>query len=273
MKIKQLGAISALLLGGSSAWATPINIVNNGFEDPYIGSNLPAEFNNIVPATAFPSGPAPAGWSTFGAVGGEAFVGVLNPGVQSALLPEATNFPAGAPEGNNVALLFFGNSSGGAEFGIQQTLGDTLQLNTTYTLNVEVGNIATGTSVVQPYQSFGEFQLDGFPGYRIDLLAGGESIVQDNNTLRPGEGLFETSTIEVTIGASHAQAGQDLAILLVNLNQLDQLDPNFNPMDDLEVDFDNIRLDAMSAVVPIPGAFMMFLGGLMSLALKIPKRS
>ena len=239
MRIRHALALIAVLIAVPRAAAAPLAIVNPGFEDLYFGSTLPAEYAGDVPPTAFPTGPAPNGWAPYGAVGGNAFIGVLNPGI-AGVHELATNFPAGAPEGDNLALAFFDSHAGGLEFGIQQVLVDTLQANTRYTLSVEVGDIASGTSSEPFFNQFGFFDLRGFPGYRIDLMAGTEPIVQDLSTLAPGDGLFATSTIEVSIGIDHDQLGEQLAIRLVNLNQQDIDDPEIS----LEVDFDNVRLDA-----------------------------
>jgi hapalindole H/12-epi-hapalindole U/12-epi-fischerindole U synthase len=228
-----------VMVGARAASAAPVAIVNAGFESPYLGGNLPPQYAGDVPATAFPVGAAPAGWQSYGAVGAPAYIGVLNPGVM-AVEPLATAFPAGAPEGDNVALTFFDGHAGGAEFGVQQTLAAALAANTIYTLTVEVGNIASGMSAVQPYASFGFFDLRGFPGYRVELTAGGVAIATDNDTLNPGEGLFELSTVRLVVGDDHARLGQSLGIRLVNLNQQDINDPVI----DLEVDFDDVQLDA-----------------------------
>ncbi len=249
MDLKSLVCGAGLLAVAGSTVAAPVAIINGGFEDLYFG-DLPAQYAGVVPPTAFPTGPAPNGWSAFGLSGG-AFVGVLNPGTLAA--DGGTNFPAGAPEGNNVALLFYNDFAGGPEFGIEQTLGATLALNTTYTLQVEVGNIASGISSEPTYAGFGFFNLDGFPGYRIELRAGTTIIAQDLNSLSPGEGLFQTSTIQATIGAAHADVGAPLSIRLVNLNLQDVNDPAV----DLEVDFDNVRLDA--APVPLPATLFVML--------------
>ena len=95
----------------SAALAVPVAIVNPGFEAPYLGGNLPPAYNGDVPPTAFPVGAAPSGWQAYGAVGGNAFIGVLNPGVM-AVEPLATYFPAGAAEGDNVALTFYRRAPG-----------------------------------------------------------------------------------------------------------------------------------------------------------------
>jgi len=231
--------VAILLTTAIAISAAPVAIVNPGFEAAYTGGNLPPAYNGDVPATAFPTGAPPAGWQPYGAVGGNAFLGVLNPGVM-AVEPMATYFPAGAAEGDNVALLFYDGHLGGSEFGITQTLAATLTADTLFTLSAAVGNIASGISVVQPYASFGNFDLRGFPGYRVELLAGGVVIASDNNSLLPGEGTFATSTVQVIVGNSHPQLDQSLAIRLVNLNHADVLDP----IVDLEVDFDAIALDA-----------------------------
>lgn len=129
-----------------------------------------------------------------------------------------------------------------------QTLSDPLLPNTTYTLDVEIGNIAAGTSVSNDF-----FELSGFPGYRVELLAGGEMIAQDNNSLAGTipDGEFATSTIEFTTGDDHDQLGETLGIRLVNLNQIDPAHPG----SDLEVDFDDIRLDATAAILPSNASF------------------
>jgi hypothetical protein len=232
-------AAAFVLLVARVAIAAPVAIVNAGFEAPYFGGNLPPQYAGDVPATAFPVGAAPAGWQPYGAVGAPAYIGVLNPGVM-AVEPLATAFPAGAPEGDNVVLTFHDGHAGGAEFGVQQTLAATLSANTVYTLTVEIGNIASGSSAVQPYASAGFFDLRGFPGYRIELLAGGVAIATDNDSLNPGEGLLELSTVRLVVGDEHARLGQSLGVRLVNLNQQDLSDPVI----DLEVDFDDVRLDA-----------------------------
>jgi hypothetical protein len=243
MRVRYLRLAIGLALFVRGAFAAPVAIENAGFEAPYLGGNLPPQYSGDVPATAFPVGAPPAGWDPYGAVGGNAFVGVLNPGAM-AVEPLATYFPGGAPEGENVALTFFDGHLGGAEFGIEQTLDAVLAADTRYTLTVEVGNIASGVSVVQPYAGFGFFDLRGFPGYRIEFLAGGVVVAADDNTLVPEEGEFLTSTVQIDVRDEHDRLGEQLAIRLVNLNDADVLDP----VVDLEVDFDAVALDAS----PIP---------------------
>jgi hypothetical protein len=62
------------------------------------------------------------------------------------------------------------------------------------------------------------FPFTVFPGYRVDLLAGGQAIASDNNSLLASEGTFLTSQFSISIGASHVLADQSLGIRSVNLN-------------------------------------------------------
>ena len=106
-------------------------------------------------------------------------------------------------------------------------------------MTVEAGNIAT-----DPNPPFNMFNFDGFPGYRIDLLAGSTVLGSDSNSLLPLEGQFLTSTFDVTVGSSHANFGQGLAIRLVNLNGVGT-----------EVNFDNVRI--VATPVPEPTGMML----------------
>jgi hapalindole H/12-epi-hapalindole U/12-epi-fischerindole U synthase len=213
-----------------AADATLLTINNPSFETPVTGAGNFSGFNNA----------APAGWSVYNTVAAnnDRFFGVWN--------PTGTNsYPAGAPDGVNVGVVFLDNTIGIAEAGLQQALAATLQLSTQYTLTVEVGNF--GPSLGDPWN------FTGFPGYRVDLFAGATLLASDNNTLLPGEGQFVTSSFSVTTGLSHANAGQALAIRLVNLNG-----------SGVEVNFDRVRLDA--TLVPEPsGAALCSLAALLAM--------
>lgn len=232
-----------------SAHATPITVVNHSFE------NITGE----SPYNEFTFGPFP-GWGLYdpGAItdGGDGptfFIGTLTPTVVTSP-PNYEFFPSGASDGNRVGMAFsFFGSGGSGAWGLEQTLADTLQANTTYTLQVDIGNIGSGTAVdTTPYN------LNGFPGYRVDLLAGGVVVASDNSTLTGtiAEGTFATSTVQLTTGISHLQFGQSLGIRLVNLNEVDPLAPTA----DLEVDFDNVRLAAVP--VPEPATIALVIAGL-----------
>jgi hapalindole H/12-epi-hapalindole U/12-epi-fischerindole U/hapalindole U synthase len=159
--------------------------------------------------------------------------------------PPTGMYPSEAPEGQNVVYLY-GDGSG--EFGIYQILAAVLTPNTTYTLKVEVGNPA----------AYDIWDFAGFPGYRIGLVAGGTILSSDENSLSPLEGTFETSTLTFTAPSNHSNIGDSLEIWLIN----PQLGPG------LEIDFDNVRLDATSEnPVPVPGTLALFALGLAGLGL------
>jgi hypothetical protein len=239
----QLGraALAAALAVGISAGASaaPLAVVNHSFEDT----------TGQVVFNEFTFG-APVGWAIYDPNGivdqATVFTGTLD------VQPPAF-FPGGAPDGDRIAIAFgFSGTGDTGEYGYQQTLGDVLTANTHYELQVEVGNIASGTDTGgNPYD------LSGFPGYRIELLAGTDVIAVDDNTLGGiiPEGDFLTATLTVDIGAAHTNLGQALGIRLVNLN----LAPEIGSPD-LEVDFDNVRLDA----TPVPEPMGLF-GGLLLL--------
>lgn len=225
----------------SPAVAAPLTVTNAGFED----------ISGQSPFNEFTFGP-PNDWDlyedpnglTAGGAGPTYFLGTLtpfepdpngNPGVYA-------NFPDGAAEGQRVAIAFnFEGSGGQGEYGISQTLSDTLQPNTAYRLDVEIGNIASATAMNGQF-----FPLDGFPGYRVELLAGNTVIADDDNLLAGSilDGEFGTSTVAYATGAMHDDLDEPLTIRLINLNVVD---PNY-PLSDLEVDFDDVRLIAIPAI-------------------------
>ncbi len=219
----------------TQANAAVVTVVNDGFED-VTGQTV---FNEFTFGT-------PVGWTIHdpGGVVPDAgtFVGTL--------LPNGTDFfNSTAPEGNRVAIAFNSGREGEGEYGFLQTLSDTLQANTQYELTVQVGNIASGTATNGQF-----FNLDEFPGYRVDLLAGGVVVAQDVNSLSIPEGEFAVSTVSFTTGDAHAQLGQALGIRLVNLNLIPA---GFTQVTspDLEVDFDQVQLSANS--VPEPTTWVL----------------
>ena len=236
----------ALLALAGAAQAVPLTVVNHSFEnDP--NSNAEFFFGD------------PDGWTLYDPGN---IVDLPNgPDIHGTLEVTGSAYFGGvAPDGDNVAILFIGGDTGTSEFGIQQTLGDTLQANTHYSLTVDVGNIESG-----PTQQFGFFDLSGFPGYRVQLLAGGNVLaeVADGIAAPIGEGEFAPVTLDFITGAAHANLGEALGIRLINRN-LD--DPAFpDPDVDLEVDFDNVRLDATTVGVPEPATAMLLAGLLVPL--------
>lgn len=219
--MRSLTTTILLLLMGTQASGVPL--ANPGFED----------ITGESPSNEFTFGPL-NGWDLYdpgnitqGGEGATYFIGTLTPN-------PPTNFTDGAAEGQRVAIAFnFFGSGGLGEYGLEQTSSESLLPNTAYRLSVEVGNIASGTAV-----SGQDFDLEGFPGYRIDLFAGGQLMAQDDNTLAGSipEGEFATSIRTFTTGPS---TGAGLLIQLINLNEIDPAAPDAN----LEVDFDDVRLE------------------------------
>ena len=223
----------ALVGAPSTAFADILAVVNPGFED----TSGQTVFNEFTFGT-------PAGWTIHdpNSITGSAgvFTGTLEPnGVDF--------FDDPAPEGIKVGILFNSTREGDGEYGFEQTLIETLQPNTHYVLTVEVGNIGSGVA-----QNGQFFDLSEFPGYRVELLAGGTVIAQDLNSLIIPERQWDTSTVEFTTGDSHALLGQALGIRLVNLNLIPAgFTQGTSP--DLEVDFDNVVLEATA--IPEPAGF------------------
>ena len=241
-----LCALCALALADlhGLAHAAPLAVGNAGFEADTI---TPGAFVVLQPQDWLPYDPD----GLLVAQPGLNAVGVIRP------LPGAEYFPAGTTEGNNAALVFLAGDGSG-EAGLQQTLTATLQAGQRYTLQVDIGNIASGTSL--PGSSGGAgvfFNLNGFPGYRLDLLAGASVLASDTNSIGASipEGSFRTATLSFDSGlAAGALIGQTLAIRLVNLKQA-----GFPGSPNIEVDFDNVRLDV--SPVPEPTSILLWLGG------------
>jgi hypothetical protein len=96
---------------------------------------------------------------------------------------------------------------------ISQVLSEVLVEEVGYTLTVGVGNPAN---------------VAGFPGYKVQLWAGNTLLAEDDNTLTPAEGGFQTSAVEYTSPLGDPSAGQLLEIRLVSLGA--------------EVNFDMVQL-------------------------------
>lgn len=251
-RIRRAALTLALLAVSATAHAVAVPIVNHSFEDD---ANTFDEF-------FFGD---PNGWSLIDPGG------IIDGGldVQGTLEVTGGNyFPTGgpgtgaAPHGDNVAILFIGTDVGTSEVGLGQVLTTGLAANTAYSLVVEVGNINSGTATNGSF-----FDLSGFPGYRIELLAGGVVLASASAGIDAAiaEGTFETVTLDFISDGGPAQLGEALEIRLFNLNLAD---PTF-PGVDLEVDFDNVRLDAsavsVTAGVPEPASAMLLAVGLLPL--------
>lgn len=208
----------AVLLSASNARAVSIAIDNFGFEEPNLAGESPIVGDEVFTFET------PPGWELYDPSGlipadanlSTSFVGVWD--------PTSAFFTDEAPEGKNVGAILLAQAPGSGIAGFSQTLSSTLKAKTRYSLKVEVGN---------PGAIFA-----GFPGYRIQLLAGETVVAEDDNILNPAEGSFETSIVSFTTSANTPNLGEQLEIRLLNI-----LDGS-----GLEVDFDNVRLEA----TPVP---------------------
>jgi hypothetical protein len=97
------------------------------------------------------------------------------------------------------------------------------------------------------------YNLDGFPGYRIELLAANTVVASDQSSAGAiPEGEWRTAILRFVTGAAHPQLNQALSIRLINLDL-----PGTPAAPAIEVDFDNVRL-AVSPV-PEPAAWLLCL--------------
>jgi hypothetical protein len=165
------------LLSVSSYAQTQISIVNANFED----LNLPCAPSGNCYEEYIP------GWAP------EWF----NNGGYGTFKPGPAQFPDGVPGGLNVGYI---GSSELIPGGIYQTLSARLQANTTYTLQLIIGQ-----------------RIDeAYTGYVATILAGGIPMVS-GGTANPAPGTFVPDSITFTTDAKPAELGQHLAIALKSL--------------------------------------------------------
>ena len=221
--------------------AQSLYIANAGFES-----------NTITPGAFVVL--QPQGWVTYDPSSiidsSQNAVGVIRP------LPGVEYFPEGAPEGNNAAIVYLAGPQT-AVVGLQQTLTNTLQPNTRYRLSADAGNIASGTSLAGSSGGPGVFyDLDGFPGYRLDLLAGGTVVAVDSNSIGATipEGEFRRATLIFDTSTTNVQLGQTLGVRVVNLKF-----PGTPSVPNIEVDFDDVRL--LAGPIPMRASLEINLSG------------
>jgi YD repeat-containing protein len=136
--------------------------------------------------------------------------------------PTSTEITTGVTDGVNVFAIATGS--------ISQQLVATVQPNTTYTLQVDIGQRTDVASV----------------GYVSTLMAGSTMLANDNNALTPVPGGFVTSTISYYASASDSNIGQPLVIML-------GVGTGENQTED-QTEFDNVRLTATPGAVVELGA-------------------
>jgi hypothetical protein len=187
--------------------AASIFIANHSFETPIITTSL-----GFISST--------------GSVGGWTFTGGTQQGFANPTIGDifGSSWYGPSPTIPNGSQIAWSN--GGT---ISQTLSATLQANTKYTLGAFVGN-RLGVN---------------FPGYNIELYAGG-NLLASNNSVTPADGTFAPVTVSYTSGIS-VTPGQALEIRLTS-----QTGTN------AQTNFDLITLDAAS--IPEPSAILGLLG-------------
>ncbi|MEH1943146.1 MAG: PEP-CTERM sorting domain-containing protein [Nostoc sp.] len=222
-----------------TANAASLSIANAGFEEPIIGEG---DFTiNVLPGWTLYD---PSNLTSASIGGGEPIYGAYN--------PTADVYFNEAPEGNNVGYVYLTYPPGSGAVGISQTLPSLLTANTKYTLQVEIANIP-------PVNGF--TTLDGFPGYAIQLLAGGTLLSQDYNNLSITEGAFVTSSISYISLANNPNLGKPLEIRLLNLLQ----------SDGIEINFDNVKLNATQ--IPEPASILGITLGFLGAGLTLKKKN
>ncbi|MCH7228138.1 hypothetical protein [Haloferula sp. A504] len=142
--------------------------------------------------------------------------------------PTTTDYPSLAPGGGeNVGYAYcsYITTPPDKAFGLSQTLGASFAANTSYEVAFMVG---------RP-NGF------GWPGYRVELLAGGTVIAVDDNTQSPTSGTFVGSTVFYTYDPGDAGlVGQPLAVRLLSRGE----DPESAGPGEFEVDFDRVTFSS-----------------------------
>jgi hypothetical protein len=168
MKLKFMApAMAIAALSAALAPAAPLTIVNPSFESPVLA---PVGVAGTIP-----------GWQDGDQAGTAA--GVFH--------PTTSRYPGGIPQGNNVAF-----SNGPFIF---QVLSEPLTANSTYTLQVGVG----------------DRNDTPFPPYTVQLRAGGNVLAQ-TSTPTPADGAFATATLSFSPGLSHTHLGKPLEVRVLS---------------------------------------------------------
>lgn len=222
--------VSAIVLGSAmflycgQVSATPIDITNWGFETEATSASGSAGDPTTVNGTtdgAFEFGIVP-GWT----VGTAVTYGVHN--------PDSNIYSSGKPNQGEMMVFIDAGS-------ISQTLSSTLQANTKYTLDVDLGRRKDGNGLNAQW--------------KVQLLAGSTVIAEDSITSPDTIGFSQDSwrTLELTYtSGAIVTSGQALTIVL------DAIGSEYRTSN-----FDNVRLDA--SAIPEPTSLVMTVIGLVGL--------
>lgn len=214
-------AAAATWLSARPLQAAPLSVTNAGFEDPDVGDG--AFTDQSVP-----------GW-----VGTSEFYGVFDPN-ESVYPGTAGDNPVQGGEGDQIAYLVPFNSV----VTLTQTLSDTLQADTTYTLTAAVGT---------------RLASHGRPsaGYRLDLLAGNTVIASEQDAVTLPEGSMIDRTVSYSsLAADDPYLGLPLGI---RISTTFAYPPGANEL--RSTDVDNVRLDAAPVPEPTAAALLLAAGG------------
>ena len=179
--------VSPALAGGV------IPIENPGFEVPPVGED--EFFCDDIP-----------GWDLYNPDGFEGFCFFGN------WYPPVDPYEDQAPEGLNIGWIYYEFIEPGI-LGMSQTLDATLEAGKTYQLSVRVGNASAYWSEFNQWF----YELEGFPGYRVELLAGDTVLAMDDNSQEIVEGTFGHSFIEYIVAQDDPNVGLPIGIRLINL--------------------------------------------------------
>lgn len=221
-------------LAAGTAYATPLNILNPSFETATLGIVDPrGSAANLVPGS-IPTGGTLANWTPYGNMTSDR-IGAVMPA------PGGINWSSAWYDGSNIAYVRSVDAiPGGPPSGLEQTLSDILQLNSTYTLGALIGRPTTDLS---PFN------------YSLELWAGATLLGSASNlTLAPDSAAPDTLT--VVIGASHAAQGQALRVRL----------QSNGPVTDGFFDLVSGTVTANGPDTPEPAGFALLGAGLVLLA-------
>lgn len=216
--MRMRSALAAMVLFGTSVATTAarsasIPITNASFETP--AQSPMGTFASLTPP----------GWSIYdpdGISGDESVdFGVWWP-------TGFFDYAGGAQDGLQVGVVYVDLPTGTGVTGLRQTLPAVLTPNTRYSFEVWVGD---------PTDNSGA-ELAGFPGYRVELVAGEHAVVADDDTATQ-EGQLRPARATLPIGTVHPGLGAPLEIRLLNRNAAAGA----------EVDFDLVSVEATPAPI------------------------